>query len=52
MTIVSTIRVTISCGVAEGKIGEESLYQLLNKADKALYVAKEAGRNRGHVYRE
>lgn len=52
MTIVGTIRATISCGVAEGKIGEESLYQLLNKADKALYAAKEAGRNRVHVYRE
>lgn len=52
MTTEGAIRATISCGVAEGTIGQETLYQLLNNADKALYAAKQAGRNRVHVYLE
>lgn len=52
MTIEGAIYATISCGVAEGTNEEETLYQLLNKADKALYGAKQAGRNRVHVYLE
>jgi len=52
MTTEGAIRATISCGVAEGTIGKETLYQLLNNADKALYAAKQAGRNRVHVYLE
>ncbi|MCK1990081.1 diguanylate cyclase [Lysinibacillus fusiformis] len=51
-TTEGIITTTISCGVAEGTNGEETLYQLLNKADKALYSAKQAGRNRVHVYRD
>jgi diguanylate cyclase (GGDEF)-like protein/PAS domain S-box-containing protein len=40
------ISVTLSCGVAEAtEIQNETLYQLLNRADKALYLAKENGRN-------
>jgi diguanylate cyclase (GGDEF)-like protein/PAS domain S-box-containing protein len=40
------ISVTLSCGVAEATaIQNETLYQLLNRADKALYLAKENGRN-------
>jgi diguanylate cyclase (GGDEF)-like protein len=45
------ISVTISCGVAETtEKGNETLYQLLNKADKALYNAKEEGRNQVRVF--
>lgn len=50
MTAEGAIRATISCGVAEGT--QETLYQLLNNADKALYAAKQAGRNRVHAYLE
>jgi diguanylate cyclase (GGDEF)-like protein len=50
-TIEGDISVTISCGLAEAtKETEETLYQLLNKADKALYLAKQEGRNRVCVY--
>lgn len=52
MTNEGAIRATISCGVAEGTKGQETLYQLLNNADKALYAAKQAGRNRVHVFLE
>ncbi|MEW8985627.1 MAG: GGDEF domain-containing protein, partial [Bacillus sp. (in: firmicutes)] len=45
------IPVTISMGVAEATSETETtLYQLLNQADKALYTAKENGRNRVEVY--
>ncbi|WP_201007692.1 sensor domain-containing diguanylate cyclase [Paenibacillus glycanilyticus] len=47
------ISVTVSLGVAEAtKGGEETLSQLLNKADQALYAAKQQGRNRVCVYKE
>lgn len=47
------ISVTISSGVAETtEKGNETLYQLLNKADKALYNAKEAGRNQVRVFED
>lgn len=52
MTTEGAIRATISCGVAEGTKGQETLYQLLNNADKALYAAKQAGRNRVYVFLE
>ena len=37
---------SVSAGVAEGKIGHGSFDLLLQKADEALYQAKEAGRGR------
>jgi diguanylate cyclase (GGDEF)-like protein len=44
------ISITLSGGVAEANQKEdETLYQILNKADKALYMAKEGGRNQVHV---
>ena len=39
------IRVTISAGVAEF-MPEETVDQLINRADQALYAAKKAGKNR------
>ena len=37
---------SVSVGIAEGKIGHGSFDLLLQKADEALYEAKEAGRGR------
>ena len=37
---------SVSAGIAEGKIGHGSFDLLLQKADEALYQAKEAGRGR------
>jgi diguanylate cyclase (GGDEF)-like protein len=46
-----TLNVTISIGVAEAMVEEaESLQKVLNKADQALYLAKQAGRNDVKVY--
>jgi len=51
ITNEGTIFVTLSSGVAETtKEKEESLHQLLNKADQALYKAKRAGRNQVHIW--
>ncbi|MDQ0207365.1 histidine kinase N-terminal 7TM domain-containing diguanylate cyclase [Alkalicoccobacillus murimartini] len=47
------ISITISSGLAEASEDtEETLHQLLKKADKALYVAKRQGRNQVQVYAE
>ena len=46
-----TIQVTISLGVAELGRDCEDLQSLLNCADRALYQAKEAGRNRVSIFR-
>jgi diguanylate cyclase (GGDEF)-like protein len=39
------INVTLSMGVAQLKIGEETWDDLLNRADSAMYTAKSRGRN-------
>lgn len=44
-------QVTISGGVASFPEDANSADDLLNKADKALYLAKDGGRNRVEVYR-
>jgi diguanylate cyclase (GGDEF)-like protein len=47
------ISVTLSLGVAEAtEKTSETLYQLLNKADQALYMAKQQGRDQACVYAE
>ena len=38
--------VTISIGIAQFKIGKESWEELLGRADKALYLSKNNGRDR------
>ncbi len=40
------IRVTASFGVAEISSGSESMEELMERADKAMYLAKQQGRNR------
>jgi diguanylate cyclase (GGDEF)-like protein len=51
ITTEAVISVTFSSGVAEASNEtNETLYQLLNKADKALYTAKREGRNQVQVY--
>jgi diguanylate cyclase (GGDEF)-like protein len=41
-----TLFVTISVGVAQYRIGQENWEQFLNRADAALYQAKDEGRDR------
>ena len=46
-------RVTVSLGVATMKVDKESDFtNLISKADKALYAAKDSGRNRVSVFDE
>lgn len=53
LTSEGAISVTISCGVAERTShSKETINQLLNRADKALYVAKANGRNCVEFYQE
>ena len=53
LTDEDAIYVTLSSGVAEAiKEREETIYQLLNHADKALYTAKREGRNQVKIYME
>ena len=46
------VKLTISAGVAEFERNAKDIEGLFNKADSALYNAKETGRNRVVVYRE
>lgn len=45
-----TVSITVSIGVAEWQSGDEK-EMTINKADKALYQAKETGRDRARVWR-
>ncbi len=42
---VAELTITISCGVASTALGAKTLLELVDQADKALYAAKEGGRN-------
>lgn len=44
-----TLSVTMSIGVATGPAGDIGLTDLLERADQALYAAKNGGRNRVEV---
>jgi diguanylate cyclase (GGDEF)-like protein len=46
------VKVTLSIGVATFPEDAEDTTSLIEKADKALYVSKEKGRNRASVYQE
>jgi diguanylate cyclase (GGDEF)-like protein len=39
------LALTVSCGVSSTKLGAKTPLELVDQADKALYAAKEAGRN-------
>ena len=43
-------RVTISIGIAEVDLEEDTIDRLISRADKALYKAKDTGRNRTVIY--
>lgn len=38
-------RITISCGIAQARIGADSIETVLGRADAAVYRAKDEGRN-------
>ena len=46
-----TVKVTISAGFSSDTINAQNSYELFNFADKALYCAKENGRNQVRIYR-
>ena len=49
-TEVGTIRVTCSIGVASVGTKDPSVAASLKRADKALYIAKNSGRNRVETF--
>jgi len=44
------LKVTISIGIAQFPLDADVAWHLIDKADKALYKAKQAGRNRTFIY--
>ena len=48
----SVIRFTISLGLADIRSSDQNIEAILNRADKALYKAKESGKNRVVVYKD
>jgi diguanylate cyclase (GGDEF)-like protein len=44
-TTKKTIRVTVSCGISCREEPGQSIMDVIHAADKALYKAKESGRN-------
>lgn len=50
--LADTMPITTSCGVAKFPDDGASLEEIFRKADKALYIAKEKGKNRFIIYDE
>jgi len=50
LVVNHSIRITASFGVASYVRDDQSLETLLNQADRALYTAKQAGRNQVKIY--
>lgn len=44
------IPVTISLGIAQADVGEETAAELIARADEALYHSKDTGRNRASLH--
>jgi two-component system, cell cycle response regulator len=47
-----TVKATISIGIAGGRGSELQLDMLVDRADAAMYAAKQLGRNRTYLFRE
>jgi diguanylate cyclase (GGDEF)-like protein len=45
MRMASRLVITVSCGVSSTMLGARAPLQLIDQSDKALYAAKEGGRN-------
>jgi diguanylate cyclase (GGDEF)-like protein len=45
MRMASRLVITVSCGVSSTAVGARTPLELIDQADKALYAAKEVGRN-------
>ena len=52
VTFTSGLRVSISIGVSESRVSDETITDLVSRADKALYKAKETGRGRFFFFSE
>lgn len=52
VAFTSGLRVSVSIGVSESRNSDESIMDLVGRADKALYRAKEAGRGRFFFFTE
>lgn len=50
--VAGGVTVTISSGIAERLVADDTLDALVHRADLALYEAKNAGRDRTSIYRE
>ena len=50
--IKDSLRITLSCGVSKSPEDGADFEELFRKADKALYIAKEKGKNRYIIYDE
>jgi len=44
------IRITVSIGLTSGSLGSDNIESLMQRADKVMYRAKSAGRNRSFSY--
>ena len=49
-TTDNSIKFTVSVGLTSANSGDQDIYQVIDRADRALYEAKEKGRDRAMVY--